>query len=190
MLIDELLFYQSMMCQHGTRYIFEDFYSYDRHFRQRIANEPSLHWDRIDQELFAQHMRTLKVVCFKCRNFSHVANNCDFSRPNSSQRAVYNSNFRPSSNFRASADSFRASTDNFRGLQTASVSHSPHLHVSILTPMAFVTTSVVPNPIHVAPVVVNTRTSGVPTNDNLTANFNLLPTNICTPVNIDNLEFN
>ena len=73
--------------------------------------------------------------------------------------------------------------------QTAAVSHSPHLHVSISTPMAFVTTSVVPSPIHVAPVVVNTPTSGVPTNDNLTANFNPLPTNICTPVNIDNLEF-
>ena len=114
---------------------FEDFYSYDRHFRQRIANEPSLHWDRIDQELFAQHMRTLKVVCFKCRNFGHVANNnCDFSRPNSSQPAVHNSNFRlnsdnlhrptdysrPSSNFRAPTNNFRSSTDNFRASSNSS----------------------------------------------------------------------
>ena len=94
--MSRLLYYQTMVCDYFNQYTFNDVYAYDRNFRQRMAALPDLRWDHHDQELVAKFLRTNKLVCFRCRNFGHVASACSlfptgsdasFARPASQQPA-------------------------------------------------------------------------------------------------------
>ena len=94
--MSQLLYYQAMVCDYFNQYTFNDVYAYYRNFRQRMAALPDLRWGRHDQELVAKFLRTNKLVCFRCRNFGHVASACSlfptgsdasFARPASQQPA-------------------------------------------------------------------------------------------------------
>ena len=49
--IMQVLGYQASIAQYSTQFLFSDVYTYDRLFRQRMALEPHLKWDRFDYEL-------------------------------------------------------------------------------------------------------------------------------------------
>ena len=90
----QLLFYQSSISQFGTQFSFADVYSYDKLFRQRMALEPHLRWDRFDHELVFRclhNSRTLftsdsstVVTCYNCRRLGHIASQCGFPRSDTS----------------------------------------------------------------------------------------------------------
>ena len=74
----QLLYYQSMICQYASQYIFDDVLLFDRNFRIRIANglRQGLRWDRYDNELVARFLRTFKPICYNCRKFGHYVSAC------------------------------------------------------------------------------------------------------------------
>ena len=83
-MVHQLLYYQSMICKFATQYEFSAWYTYDTQFRHRIATNPTLPWDRVDEELFTEHVRGRQAAgsrvnsnpCYYCQSTGHFANNC------------------------------------------------------------------------------------------------------------------
>lgn len=94
-LINQLIYYQSLICQFASQYTFAAWSTYERLFRYRMAANPNiLTWDRLDDDLFNRHLRgaPLQNLCYTCRNFGHMSAKCPL-RVSSN----VNSNFLPSS---------------------------------------------------------------------------------------------
>ena len=53
----ELIRYQSTMVDFANQFTFEAWLNYDRMFRYRMAQNPSLSWDRIDDDLYNRFLR-------------------------------------------------------------------------------------------------------------------------------------
>ena len=111
---DQILHYQSLMAQFGQQYVFNEFYSYDRQFRLRIASNPALRWDRIDGELTNRFLRTVWAVCFRCHHtHGHYATACPLSSPCYDAPSGGLSSFSGNAHFRSGGDSRFASGSRF-----------------------------------------------------------------------------
>ena len=86
----QVLGYQASIAQYSTQFLFSDVFMYDRLFRQRMALEPHLKWDRFDNELvfrcLQRHSRPVmsQVLCFSCKRPGHYASACEFQRSDGS----------------------------------------------------------------------------------------------------------
>ena len=69
-LTTQLMYYQSLICQFASQYIFATWSTYDRLFRYQLAHNPGLGWDCLDDDLI--HGR-YQMLCYSCRNFGHMA---------------------------------------------------------------------------------------------------------------------
>ena len=82
----QVLAYQASITQFSTQFVFSDVYTYDRLFRQRMALEPHLKWDRFDYELIFRCLQrrslpvTSNVVCYLCKTPGHYARHCEFQQ--------------------------------------------------------------------------------------------------------------
>ena len=76
--VHELIKYQSIMCDFAGQFSFSAWINYDRMFRLRLAQDPSLSWARVDDDIYNRFLRhaPLQNVCFLCRNFGHYSSNC------------------------------------------------------------------------------------------------------------------
>ena len=86
----QVLSYQASIAQYSTQFVFSDVYTYDRLFRQRMALEPHLKWDRFDYELVFRCLQRRsrpvmsQVFCFSCKRPGHYASACEFQRSDAS----------------------------------------------------------------------------------------------------------
>lgn len=101
-LTHQMLQYQATMTRFANTYARPAWVAYDAAFRQSLANNPTLRWDRINDELFNRHLRSAAVVttrvgtmstspnfnshCFNCRQIGHMSRNC----PNRSNAGINN----------------------------------------------------------------------------------------------------
>ena len=76
--VTELVRYQSYIVDFANQFSFTAWLNYDRNFRYRLAQVPSLSWARIDDDLYNRYLRhaSLQSLCFVCRNFGHYASSC------------------------------------------------------------------------------------------------------------------
>ena len=98
----QLLFYQSMITQYAHTYVFDEVCVFDRNFRMRMTECPTLRWDRYDLELAARFLSTHKPVCFKCKQFGHYSSSCptnyqttNYQYPRQTNSQFQNSNTMP-----------------------------------------------------------------------------------------------
>lgn len=80
-LLDDLIRYQGIVASFAGMYAAPAWLAYDRNFRQHVANNPSISWFRIDEELFSIHLRgaAARNSCFSCSGSGHVASQCPVS---------------------------------------------------------------------------------------------------------------
>ena len=76
--ISDLLWYQSTITSFASQYSFSAWYTYEQLFRYHMANDHTLSWGTVDNELFNRFLRgaSLRANCFSCRNYGHIASNC------------------------------------------------------------------------------------------------------------------
>ena len=76
--MSQLIAYQATITRFASQYIFSAWHTYDRLFRYTMANDLSLSWGLVNDDLFNRYLRgaSLRPVCFSCRNYGHLANNC------------------------------------------------------------------------------------------------------------------
>ena len=76
--VSELIRYQSIIFDFASQFSFSAWLNYDRMFRFRMAQNPSLSWDRVDDDLYNRFLRhaPLQNLCYLCRNFGHFASAC------------------------------------------------------------------------------------------------------------------
>ena len=74
----ELIHYQSLITKFACQYAFTAWYLYDKLFRYTMANNPSLTWATVDDDLFNQYIRgaTLPSLCYHCHSYGHLAYHC------------------------------------------------------------------------------------------------------------------
>ena len=100
-----MLAYQNTICQFVSQYEFQAWSTYDIAFRQRLAVNPLMSWDRQDDELVNLYVRSgqLRSTCCLCRRPGHFAPTCperlDVTRPSlptaSSSSQISSSNYHP-----------------------------------------------------------------------------------------------
>ena len=85
-----MLHYQNIICRFASQYEFSAWSTYDIQFRQRLAINPLMAWDRIDEELCNEYVRSgqLRLVCFTCHRPGHLSSHCP-------SRSVVGSSSRP-----------------------------------------------------------------------------------------------
>ena len=128
-LTSQLLYYQTMISQFASQYHFNAWFTFDKLFRYRIAQQPSsLRWDYFDEELFNRYIRgsAAQVVCFLCNTFGHISHNCPSRRLTSGTNPPNfdNSPNNPSASIPNSMPPFRAPQ------RSASSSRNPQGSVS------------------------------------------------------------
>ena len=96
-LLIPLLRYQALITKLATQYTFPGWSTYDRLFRLQLVNDPTLSWDRMDDDLFNQYVKgsSLRPNCFSCHNYGHFSTNCPLrphhsSFPDPSQSSTSN----------------------------------------------------------------------------------------------------
>ena len=96
MRVPELIRYQSLITNFACQYQFSSWSTYDQLFRYHMANDPSLSWADVHDDLFNRYLRgaPLRTMCYSCRNFGHITSNCPL-RPNRPVAGA--SNFPPQS---------------------------------------------------------------------------------------------
>ena len=84
----ELIAYQGIICNFATQYSFTSILVYDRLFRLRLAQDQTLSWSRVDDNLYNVHLRgsALQTACFNCHTFGHFANACPLKGQGSSNQ--------------------------------------------------------------------------------------------------------
>ena len=107
--VTELIHYQSVFTRFASQYSFSACFAYDRLFRHSMANNPSLSWARVDDDLFNRFLRgaPLRTQCFSCRNYGHMATNCPL-RNNAPQSPATRSPISAPTNPQVSNQPFRA----------------------------------------------------------------------------------
>ena len=89
-----LLAYQSQLCIYASRYEFTAWSTYDRNFRQNMANvHPNSLWGEVDRHLFDEILLCAPVlaVCYTCREVGHYYSAC----PSRSQIGADSTNQQP-----------------------------------------------------------------------------------------------
>ena len=84
--VGSLLAYQSQISLYASRYEFNAWSTYDRYFRQNMANlHPVSPWGDIDRRLFDEILLCASVlaVCYVCRESGHYASVCPSRSPSS-----------------------------------------------------------------------------------------------------------
>ena len=109
-LLPSLIHYQSLITKFACQYSFSAWFTYDRLFRYTMANNASLSWARVDDDIFNRYLRgaQLRSICFSCNNYGHLSTNCplrtlrtararqdtstNVSPPSDSSRSIINNN--------------------------------------------------------------------------------------------------
>ena len=81
--VTDLIHYQSVFTRFASQYTFSACFAYDRLFRHAMANNPTLSWARVDDDLFTRYLRgaPLRTICFSCHNYGHMSTNCPLRNP-------------------------------------------------------------------------------------------------------------
>ena len=91
-----LIEYQSLIINWSNQYSFSRIFAYDRSFRIRLPLDPSASWNRVDENLFNQHLRGApgpnSYACFGCGASSHPYKDCPLisSKSLSSSNSKFN----------------------------------------------------------------------------------------------------
>ena len=72
--VTDLIHYQSVFTRFASQYTFSVCFAYHRLFRHAMANNPTLSWARVDDDLFNRYLRgaPLRTICFSCHNYGHT----------------------------------------------------------------------------------------------------------------------
>ena len=54
-------------------------------FRLKMQANKTLNWDRIDEDLRARYLHTVRVVCHNCHNYGHISPHCPSANTPSSR---------------------------------------------------------------------------------------------------------
>ena len=83
-----LLAYQSQISIYASRYDFTAWYTYDKHFRQNMANlHPNSQWADVDRHIFDEILLCASVlaICLSCREPGHHLSACPLNSSHSQQ---------------------------------------------------------------------------------------------------------
>lgn len=100
-----MLCYQTYICKYAAQYEFSAWSTYDIMFRQALANDPQMSWDRVDNELFNSYIQSgqlLRSVCYTCRRPGHLTSNCPQRQV--THRSSSNTNNYPTNNHPANSN--------------------------------------------------------------------------------------
>ena len=77
-LVQQLMKYQLFITNLASQYIFSAWYSYDRAFRQQMANNWFADWGTSNDFLFNLHVRGQpgRTKCYICSAYDHFASRC------------------------------------------------------------------------------------------------------------------
>ena len=131
-LFNQLLHYQSIIAGFANIYPTEAWLAYDADFRQSVANNPSLRWDRIDDEIFNRRLRSVSairpstsrtptstgsLICYRCGQEGHMARRCTRSYAQRGSRASFGGHSNHPANLGVSTVSSTSSTQPFQAPQ-------------------------------------------------------------------------
>ena len=83
----ELIKYQQIISRAVTKFKGLAWYTYDEHFRRRVARDLTIAWDRIDIELWTVTFTgTAKPHCYICSSPYHQSDDCPHQEPSKKPR--------------------------------------------------------------------------------------------------------
>ena len=192
--VPELIMYQSINVRFSCQYTIASWYAYDKLFRYHMANHPMMPWSQVDDDFFNRYLRgtPLRVLCFSCCNYGHLASSC----PTRST----NTNLPSPSSSSSTSPSYQGPP--FRdppSIPTSASHHHSRLnhysHVGFSTTTTSAISPTVGFHTSVMCVIDHTLKPDVPSNEIIDtnpksnskfvdANFNPLPSSVCSPINV------